>query len=129
MAKKVEKKKKTIKEIMANIIDEESLNKRKKEIIEKNDEKIIELNENRSKVEIIEDKKWWELPMEKEKFKCKSHEGKYYAQYEGWNKNLWIGPYETKKDLNNVIKSYIEETKKNVLERNIQNIHSILLDM
>lgn len=65
--------------------------------------------------------------MKKTLFKTEKYKGKFYGQYEGWSENTWIGPYDTEKQLNDVIKSYIEETKKPVMERNIKNVHSIVL--
>ena len=73
---------------------------------------------------------WFEKPMTKDKFKVIEHtDNKWYAQYEGWKTNVWIGGYDTEKDVNDVIKSYIKETKKPPMYRNITNVHSVLLDM
>ena len=43
-------------------------------------------------------------------------------------KNIWIEPYSTEKELDNVINSYVIETKKDILHRDIKNIHSVLID-
>jgi hypothetical protein len=68
--------------------------------------------------------------MTKDKFKVIEHtDNKWYAQYEGWKTNVWIGGYDTEKDVNDVIKSYIKETKKPPMYRNITNVHSVLLEI
>lgn len=113
------KKKLTSSEIMERVIDVEELEKRKQTLIK---EEVLS-----KEVVTIKEKRWWELPMKKTLFKTEKYKGKFYGQYEGWSENTWIGPYDTEKQLNDVIKSYIEETKKPVMERNIKNVHSIVL--
>lgn len=108
------KKKLTSSEIMEQVIDVEELEKRKQTLI-------------KEEVVTIKEKRWWELPMKKTLFKTEKYKGKFYGQYEGWSENVWIGPYDTEKQLNDVIKSYVEETKKPVMDRNIENVHSIVL--
>jgi hypothetical protein len=108
------KKKLTSSEIMERVIDVEELEKRKQTLI-------------KEEVVTIKEKRWWELPMKKTLFKTEKYKGKFYGQYEGWSENVWIGPYDTEKQLNDVIKSYVEETKKPVMDRNIENVHSIVL--
>ena len=125
MAKK-RKKKLTTAEIMEKIIDKEQLSERKKNLLNEEEKKpslkIIEIIDNK-------EKKWFEIPMKKEKFIIKEHENKFYAQYEGWKSNIWIGAYNTKEEIDEVIKSYVKETKKKPIDRNIKNIHSILIDL
>ena len=108
------KKKLTSSEIMERVIDVEELEKRKQTLI-------------KEEVVTIKEKRWWELPMKKTLFKTEKYKGKFYGQYEGWSENVWIGPYDTEKQLNDVIKSYVEETKEPVMDRNIENVHSIVL--
>lgn len=114
------KKKLTSSEIMERVIDVEELEKRKQSLIK-------EEAFPKEEVVTIKEKRWWELPMKKTLFKTEKYKGKFYGQYEGWSENVWIGPYDTEKQLNDVIKSYVEETKKPVMERNIKNVHSIVL--
>lgn len=114
------KKKLTSSEIMERVIDVEELEKRKQTLIK-------EEAFSKEEVVTIKEKQWWQLPMKKTLFKTKKHEGKFYGQYEGWNECVWIGPYDTEKQLNDVIKSYVEETKKPPMDRDIKNIHSVVL--
>ena len=65
--------------------------------------------------------------MLKDKFIIKEIENKFYAQYEGWKPNIWIGAYNSEQELLDVIKMYVKETKKKPIDRNMKNIHSILL--
>jgi len=116
------KKKLTSSEIMERVIDVEELEKRKQNLVK-------EEPVSKEETVIEKEKQWWQLPMKKALFKTKKHEGKFYGQYEGWSENVWIGPYDTEKRLNDVIKSYVEETKKPVMDRNIKNVHSILLNI
>lgn len=121
MARK-RKKKLSLEEIMERIIDKESLRERKP--ISTNKELEIEPSE-KDKVEI--ERKWFEKPMVKDKFIIKEIENKFYAQYEGWKENIWIGAYNNEQELIDVIKMYIKETKKKPIDRNMKNIHSVLL--
>ena len=125
MAKK-RKPKLTPEEIMARIIDHDKLKERKESVKQtvKEEEPKIE-----PKKEIKKELKWFEKPMTKDKFTIKEHNGSYYAQYEGWKENVWIGAYETEKDVEDVIKMYVKETKKNPIDRNIKNVHSVILDI
>ena len=115
------KKKLTSSEIMERVIDVEELEKRKQTLIKE------EAFSKDEEVVTIKEKRWWELPMKKTLFKTEKYKGKFYGLYEGWSENVWIGPYDTEKQLNDVIKSYVEETKKPVMDRNIENVHSIVL--
>ena len=120
-------KKKHIKDIMSAAINQEELDKRKAEAKEKEDKKkkAIKINEP------IADKpkQWWQLPILKTDFKSKTIEGKFYAHHKEWKDNIWIGPYETKKELNSVISSYVNESSKDSLDRKLENVHSILIDI
>ncbi len=125
MANKVKKKAKlSPKEMLKLILDEEALKNRKevsnvaKEVIK--DEVVIEEKKE-------EEFKWWNEPMKKEFFIKKKINNEHYGHYKYWKDNIWIGPYKTSKELDSVIKSYITETSKPLMERNIENVHSILL--
>ena len=113
-------------EIMERIIDREQLQERKENILKPKEEEKPKEEVKEVKKEV----KWFEKPMTKDKFKVIEHtDNKWYAQYEGWKTNVWIGGYDTEKDVNDVIKSYIKETKKPPMYRNITNVHSVLLDI
>lgn len=118
--KTTKKSKLTSSEIMERVIDVEELEKRKKATTK--EEPTIETETVTQK-----EKQWWELPMKKSLFKTMKHDSKFYGQYEAWKGDVWIGPYDTDKELNEVIKSYVDETKKPIKDRNIKNIHSTIL--
>ena len=123
MAKK-RKPKLSPEEIMDRIIDKEQLKERKENVKQTIKE---ETKTEEPKQETKKELKWFEKPMTKDKFITKEINGKFYAQYEGWKQNVWIGEYETEKELDDVIKMYVKETKKPPMYRNITNVHSVLL--
>lgn len=113
-------------EIMERIIDKDSLKERKENILKPKEE---ETTKEEVKKEEKKELKWFEKPMTKDKFTVKELNGKYYAQYEGWKQNVWIGAYESEKEVEDVIKMYVKETKKKQIDRNIKNVHSVILDI
>lgn len=119
---KKKKPKLTTAEIMKAIIDEDLL-KERKETASSAITKTTIVNE---KFEIIP--KWFQIPIKKSDFIIKEHENKFYAQHKEWKKNIWIGAYDNEDELNKVINSYVKETKKQSMDRNIQGIKSILID-
>lgn len=120
MAKK-RKPKLSPEEIMARIIDEEQLKERKES--SKSSSKKIKTEEIKEENKEL---KWHQKPMKKEKFKVQEIDNKFFAQYDEWKENIWIGPYDTEKDVNDVINMYVKETKKKPINRIMKNIHSIL---
>lgn len=114
------KKKLSAKELMDSVVDLELLEKRrlkKKEKIEEiKEDKIIEL-------------KWFQKPMDINKFSIIEKDNKFYIHYSDWSEKIHIGPYDTIDDVNSIIDMYIKETKKsNILKRKFKtnNIHSVL---
>lgn len=119
---KKKKPKLTTAEIMKAIIDEDLL-KERKETASSAITKTTIVNE---KFEIIP--KWFEIPIKKSDFIIKEHENKFYAKHNKWKNNIWIGAYDSEKELNDVINSYVKETKKKPMDRNIKGIKSILIE-
>lgn len=121
------KKKMDAKELMDSVVDLDLLKKRK-EVAEKKktknnknvEEVILEVNEN----------KWYDLPMLREDFTIIEKDNKYYGHYSKWKDCVYIGPYDTEKDLQTVIDMYVKETKKkDKLKRkfNVNLIKTIIL--
>lgn len=122
MAKK--KKKLSTAEIMKAIIDEDLLSERREISAPKQKIEVIE--------EVVEEKKeykWFEIPIKKSDFIIKEHDSKFYARHKEWKKNIWIGAYESEKEVEDVIKSYVKETKKSSIDRKLINVHSILIEL
>ena len=119
---KKKKPKLTTAEIMKVLIDEDLL-KERKETASSAITKTTIVNE---KFEIIP--KWFEIPIKKSDFIIKEHENKFYAKHNKWKNNIWIGAYDSEKELNDVINSYVKETKKKPMDRNIKGIKSILIE-
>lgn len=114
------KKKSNPKELMDIVVDKELLNERKNKSI--NNDK----SDNKKEDTYKYNDKWDN--MTKDNFITKEINGEFYARYKTWSKRIWIGPYASEKELNKVIDSYVKETKKEVLKRDIKNIHSIILN-
>lgn len=121
---KEKKKKLSPKELMKIVVDEELLKQNKEATKEQGNVPKL----NKEKVEIIVEKKWWELPISKDDFKIKKYEDKFYAHHKDWKDCVWIGPYESKKDINEVIKSYEIESNKPMMGRKLINVHSIIIE-
>lgn len=120
---KLKKDRKSAEELMKAVIDETLLKKRKEENDKKNEIKVVD--------EIKEEKrelKWYEKPILEKDFEYKEVNGEFYAHHKEWNKRIWIGGYPSECEAKKIVKDYCKECKKNVLERNIKNIHSILFD-
>ena len=109
------------KKLMALVVDEELLKKRKEAQTQK------EHHPKQREVKKEPYTKWSNL--KKNDFIKKEFKGLFYGQHKEWKKRIWIGPYKTEDELDKVINSYVKETKKDTLNRNIKNIHSILLDI
>ena len=114
------KKKSNPKELMDIVVDKELLNERKNKSI--NNDK----SDNKKEDTYKYNDKWDN--MTKDNFITKEINGEFYARYKTWPKRIWFGPYASEKELNKVIDSYVKETKKEVLKRDIKNIHSIILN-
>lgn len=125
--KNIVKKKSTTKTdpkiLLEKVVDKELLSQRKN-CVENTNVSPPNKGENIQK----NDKKyrWWNN-MDKSKFTTRILNNEYYAQYETWSSRVWIGPYATEQELNEVINSYITESKKEVMCRNIKNLHSAIL--
>lgn len=123
MKKTIKKHKKSTEELMKAVIDEELLKKRKEEIESK------KTTADDTETKVVNDKKelkWYEKPILEKDFKYKQVDNEFYAQHKEWNKHVWIGGYPTEYEAKQVVKEYCKECKKDLLERNIKNIHSVL---
>lgn len=121
------KKKLTTEQIMEAIIDKDMLEERKNAASSKSKTTVVIETKVDDSVE-KEPLKWFELPIQKSDFKTKTIDKQHYAQHKEWNKRVWIGPYDSKKELDKVILLYVDEMKKNVLERNLYNVHSVIIE-
>jgi hypothetical protein len=122
MAKK-KKQKLTTAEIMKIIIDEDLLKERKETAASAITKSTIIKEEK-----FIIKPKWFETQIKKSDFIIKEYENKFYARHNEWKNNIWIGAYDSEKELNDVINSYVKETKKKPMDRNIKGIKSILIE-
>lgn len=113
------------KELMDKIVDKLELERRKEKNISTSKESSIVEENNDGDIE----KKWWQLPINKKDFIKKNIDNKYYGHHKDWKEHIWIGAYDSEKELDKVIKSYVDETKKPPMYRKIENIHSIIIEI
>ena len=119
------KNKLTAKELMDSVVDLDLLKKRKEN--SSSNKKGIKKEEILTEPKEL---KWYELPMLRENFTITEKDGKYYGHYSTWKDCIYIGPYDTEKELQTVIDMYIKETKKkDLLKRrfNVNLIKTIIL--
>lgn len=125
--KTIAKKKTTIKTdpkaLLEKVVDKELLSQRKNSVENTN---VSPPNKGENVQKNDKKYRWWNN-MDKSKFTTRILNNEYYAQYEAWPSRVWIGPYATEQELNEVINSYITESKKEVMCRNIKNLHSAIL--
>lgn len=82
--------------------------------------------------EKINELPWYKRPIERDAFTFKkAHNGKYYVRHNEWCEKIWIGPYSTIKDVDNIIKSYVEKSLITPLNRVVPSdneIHSVYIE-
>ena len=95
----------------------EFVRKRRKETI-----KPIQIKESKTP--------WYRKPIERAAFSIKEgKDGKFYAHHNEWSKRIWIGPYKTKDDANQVINDYVMESLKgNLYGKKESSIHSTIIE-
>ena len=85
-------------------------------------------------VETIEEKikklPWYRRPISKEAFTTrKGKDKKLYVHHCEWSEHVWIGPYDTTKDVDCIIDSYVTESLRTPLDKKQTNlIHSVFVD-
>ena len=73
---------------------------------------------------------WYRRPLLWDEFEVKRAKNeRYYVRHHEWGKHIWIGPYKLQADAEDVIDSYVEESRKGNLDRKADNnIHSVIID-
>jgi len=74
---------------------------------------------------------WYKRPIERGAFTSrKAKDGKYYVRHEEWAETIWIGPYKSMKDCDDIINSYVEKSSVKPLDRITpdREIHSVYVD-
>lgn len=86
------------------------------------------------KVESITDKikklPWYRRPLERHEFiSRKGRDGKFYVQHNEWHKSIFVGPYKTVGEANDIIESYVCESNKIHLDKKVDSrVHSIQIE-
>ena len=74
---------------------------------------------------------WYKRPIERSAFiSRKAKDGKHYVRHVEWAERIWIGPYNTIEDVDDIINSYVEKSADKPLDRITPNreIHSVYVD-
>lgn len=74
---------------------------------------------------------WYKKPIERNAFISREgKDGKHYARHKEWSKEIWVGPYNTIQEVDELIDSYVRESEKEPLNRITINhgIHSVYVD-
>ena len=74
---------------------------------------------------------WYKRPIERGAFTSrKAKDGKYYVRHIEWCEKIWIGPYKSMKDVDNIIDSYVEKSSIAPLNRitSDSEIHSVYIE-
>ena len=73
---------------------------------------------------------WYKRPLDKSEFTTRiAKNGKYYIKHAEWSKRIWVGPYSTQKEADEIIESYVIESLKDSIARKVNNkVHSVTID-
>lgn len=73
---------------------------------------------------------WYKKTLTPDDFIIKHDENNnFYARHVEWKNTIWIGPYASKEELEKVLKTYINSTKKPYgARKNVKNLHSTIID-
>lgn len=75
---------------------------------------------------------WYKRPIERSAFLSrKAKNGEYYIKHNEWSQHIWIGPYNTMKEVNDIIDSYIETSSVKPLDKvtsKENKIHSVCIE-
>ena len=74
---------------------------------------------------------WYQRPIERSAFTSrKAKNGKHYVRHKEWAEKIWIGPYNTLKDVDEIIDSYVKMSAVAPLNRITSNreIHSVYIE-
>lgn len=121
--KKEEKIPLSTQEIMDKIIDKTLLKSKNDKNIKKTDDGLIKI------IKKEEDKKWWEKEMFKEDFSIIEYKGKFYCHHKDWSDSVYIGAYDNKDIIEDIIQDYIDNSKLPIEKRKLDTskIHSVIL--
>lgn len=124
--KRKQKQKKSITEIMAKVVDESLLAKRKTEI-----EPSATTTSTVQTEEVKKPLKWFQRELKKNEFEIKEHDGFFYCRHYEWKQNIWIGKYSTQKEVEQIVNDYVKNSRLKPTERkiNTDRIHSIIIEI
>lgn len=126
MAGRKKKQKLSAKELLEAVVDKEALKANADKKAKQEEQKSVEIksSSDENKESSSFDEPWFIKDFKKYKF-----DNKFYAQHKSWHDEVFVGPYDTKKELENIIIQYEEESLKPILERCFKlRIKSILIN-
>lgn len=74
---------------------------------------------------------WYKRPIERTAFiSRKAKDGKHYVRHKEWADNIWIGPYSSIEEVDDVINSYVEKSLEAPLNKiySGREIHSVYVN-
>lgn len=73
---------------------------------------------------------WYKRPIFRDEFIVKKgKDNKYYLKHNEWKPNIWVGTYDTIKECNEIIDSYVNKSlKQNDNLKLDSRIHSVIID-
>ena len=73
---------------------------------------------------------WYRRPLERNEFTSrKGKDGNFYVQHVEWHKTIFIGPYKTVNEAEDIIDSYLSESQKIHLDKKLDSrVHSIQIE-
>lgn len=73
---------------------------------------------------------WYRRQLDRKEFTYnKGQDGKFYIQHNEWHKTIFVGPYKTVHEAEDVINSYIAESKKINLDKKVDSrVHSVQIE-
>lgn len=121
--KKEEKISLSTQEIMDKIIDKTLLKAKNDKNIKKTEDGLIKI------VKDEKEEKWWEKEMFKEDFSIIEYKEKFYCHHKDWPDSVYIGAYDNKDIIEDIIQDYIDNSKLPIEKRKLDTskIHSVIL--
>jgi hypothetical protein len=74
---------------------------------------------------------WYKKPIERSAFiSRKGKDGNLYVRHKEWSEKIYIGPYTTKKEVKDIIDSYVNKSAEKPLNKIVSenDIHSVYVD-
>lgn len=73
---------------------------------------------------------WYRRQLDKEEFTYRQgKDGRYYVQHHEWHETIYVGPYKSVNEAEDIIDSYVTESQKIHLDKKLDSrIHSVKIE-